>query len=146
MFREPWPRGTTRVFFSNIWHDWNFRTCAWLAARAYEALPRGGRIMLHEMLLDDGGGGAAAAAAFSMLMLLATQGQQFTFAEVQRHSRGRGFEGIETLQTAELLLDHDRLQAVTARLRDQRARPRVDVHDPRVVLGPFGSDAAERQP
>ena len=83
MFREPWPKGYDALFFSNIWHDWNFRTCAWLAARAYEALPRGGRIMLHEALLDDDGDGPPTTAAFSMLMLLATQGQQFTFAELK---------------------------------------------------------------
>ena len=83
MFCEPWPKGYDAVFFSNIWHDWNFRTCAWLAARAYETLPRGGRIMLHEALLDDDGNGPPPIAAFSMLMLLATQGQQFTFAELK---------------------------------------------------------------
>jgi acetylserotonin N-methyltransferase len=100
MFREPWPEGYDAVFFSNIWHDWNFRTCAWLAARAYEALPRGGRVLIHEALLDDDGGGPPAAAAFSMLMLLATQGQQFTFAELRTLLEGAGFEGIETRQTA----------------------------------------------
>ena len=100
MFREPWPKGYDAVFFSNIWHDWNFRTCAWLAERAYEALPRGGRIMLHEMLLDDDGAGPATTAAFSMLMLLATQGQQFTFAEIKSILEKAGFESIETQPTA----------------------------------------------
>jgi hypothetical protein len=100
MFREPWPQGYDAVFFSNVWHDWNFQTCAWLAERAYEVLPSGGRIMLHEMLLDDGGAGPAAAAAFSMLMLLATQGQQFTFAEIRDILEKAGFEDVETLQTA----------------------------------------------
>jgi len=100
MFREPWPEGYDAIFFSNIWHDWNFRTCAWLAARAYEALPRGGRIMLHEALLDDDGNGPPSTAAFSMLMLLATQGQQFTFAELKALLEGAGFEGVETRQTA----------------------------------------------
>jgi len=100
MFRDPWPKGYDAVFFSNIWHDWNFRTCAWLAARAYEALPRGGRIMLHEALLDDDGNGPPATTAFSMLMLLATQGQQFTFAELKTLLEDAGFEDIETRQTA----------------------------------------------
>jgi acetylserotonin N-methyltransferase len=100
MFREPWPQGYDAVFFSNIWHDWNYQTCAWLAERAYEALPGGGRIMLHEMLLDDGGAGPAAAAAFSMLMLLATQGRQFTFGEIREILDKAGFEDVETLQTA----------------------------------------------
>ena len=100
MFREPWPKGYDAVFLSNVWHDWNFRTCAWLAERAYEALPRGGRIMLHEMLLDDDGAGPATTAAFSMLMLLATQGQQFTFGEIKELLEKAGFEEIRTQQTA----------------------------------------------
>jgi acetylserotonin N-methyltransferase len=100
VFRDAWPRGFDAIFFSNIWHDWNFRTCAWLADRAYEALPRGGRIMLHEMLLDDDGTGPATTAAFSMLMLLATQGQQFTFAEIKGLLEDSGFRDVETRHTA----------------------------------------------
>jgi hypothetical protein len=100
MFREPWPKGYDAIFFSNIWHDWNFRTCAWLAARAYEALPRGGRIMVHEALLDDDGNGPPATAAFSMLMLLATQGQQFTFTELKALLENAGFTDIAARQTA----------------------------------------------
>jgi len=96
MFRQPWPRGYDAVFFSNIWHDWNFRTCRWLAERTYEALPPGGRIMLHEMLLDNTGNGQKTAAAFSMLMLLATQGQQFTSEELRSILEDAGFAGVET--------------------------------------------------
>jgi len=99
MFRQPWPRGYDAIFFSNIWHDWNVQTCKWLASRAFEALPEGGRIMLHEMLLDDDGSGPATAASFSMLMLLATQGQQFTFGELKEILEAAGFTGIEARQT-----------------------------------------------
>ena len=99
IFRQPWPRGYDAMFFSNIWHDWNFQTCQWLAARAFEALPAGGRIMLHEMLLNDDGTGPATTASFSMLMLLATQGQQFTFEELKQILEGAGFTGIESRQT-----------------------------------------------
>lgn len=48
MFKQAWPRGYDAHFFFNIWHDWNVRTCQWLAARAFEPLPFGGRILLHE--------------------------------------------------------------------------------------------------
>jgi len=99
MFRQPWPRGYDAVFFSNIWHDWNFRTCRWLAERTFEALPTGGRIMLHEMLLDNSGNGEVTAAAFSMLMLLATQGQQFTSSELRSILEGAGFKDVETAST-----------------------------------------------
>ncbi len=100
MFREAWPKGYDAIFFSNIFHDWNMRTCGWLAARAHEALPRGGRIMMHEMLLDDDGAGPATTAAFSMLMLLATQGQQFTFGELAALLESAGFVDVETRPTA----------------------------------------------
>jgi acetylserotonin N-methyltransferase len=100
MFRQPWPTGYDAIFFSNIWHDWNVRTCTWLAERAYEALPRGGRIMLHEMLLDDDGAGPATAASFSMLMLLATQGQQFTFGELKAILESAGFAEVAATHTS----------------------------------------------
>jgi acetylserotonin N-methyltransferase len=100
MFRESWPAGYDAVFFSNVWHDWNVRTCEWLARRTYEALPKGGRIMLHEALLDDGGAGPVTTAAFSMLMLLATQGQQFTFGELKGLLEAAGFRDVETRPTA----------------------------------------------
>jgi len=99
MFREPWPKGYDAVFFSNVWHDWNFRTCRWLAKQAFDILPSGGRIMLHEMLLDDGDTGPATPAAFSMQMLLGTQGQQFTFMELKTILETVGYRDIETLAT-----------------------------------------------
>jgi acetylserotonin N-methyltransferase len=99
MFRQPWPQGYDALFFSNIWHDWNVRTCQWLAARAFEALPPGGRIMLHEMLLDDHGDGPVTAASFSLLMLLATQGQQFTFGELKSILETAGFMSVDVTPT-----------------------------------------------
>ena len=80
MFRQPWPAGYDAHFFSNVWHDWNVRTCRWLAARAFDALPSGGRILLHEMLL-------------------ATQGQQFTAGEVTEILAGAGFGRIGVTAT-----------------------------------------------
>jgi acetylserotonin N-methyltransferase len=55
--------------------------------------------MLHEILLDDDGGGPVTAAAFSMLMLLGTQGQQFTFGELREILESAGFKGTEARHT-----------------------------------------------
>lgn len=98
MFREPWPAGYDAVFFANVWHDWNFETCAWLAQRTWEALPAGGRIFLHEMLLDDDGDGPATAVSFSMLML-GTEGQQFTLPELKGMIEGAGFVDLQARHT-----------------------------------------------
>ena len=56
--------------------------------------------MLHEMLLDDNGAGPVTAASFSMLMLLGTQGQQFTFSELKGILESAGFAGVESRQTS----------------------------------------------
>lgn len=102
MFRDPWPHGYDAVFFSNIFHDWRPVTCLALARHAFAALPPGGTINLHEMLLNDDGSGPRTAAAFSVLMALGTQGQQFTFGELESLLSDAGFIGIECRSTSPL--------------------------------------------
>ena len=99
MFRQSWPSGYDALFFSNVWHDWNVRTCQWLAARAFDALPPGGRILLHEMLLDEDGAGSLTAASFSLMMLLMTQGQQFTAGALRDILEAAGFDRFEVRAT-----------------------------------------------
>jgi acetylserotonin N-methyltransferase len=99
MFREAWPRGYDAMFFSNIFHDWSDATNAQLAASAFAALPAGGRIYLHEMLLDDTGNAPRTTAAFSMLMLVSTRGRQFTFRQLQTLLETAGFEDIAVTAT-----------------------------------------------
>jgi acetylserotonin N-methyltransferase len=90
MFRQEWPRGYNAHFYSNIFHDWSFETCAWLARQTFDSLPSGGGIIVHEMLLDDDKAGPITTAAFSMLMLN-TQGQQFTFDQLREILEAAGF-------------------------------------------------------
>ena len=92
MFREPWPQGHDAIFLSNILHDWDFDTCTMLVRKAYETLPSGGRIHVHEMLLEETHDGPPTAVAFSMLMLIGTKGQQFTATEVKDLLREGGFK------------------------------------------------------
>jgi cyclopropane fatty-acyl-phospholipid synthase-like methyltransferase len=99
MFRQAWPSGYDAIFLSNIFHDWDFETCAELAAKAYAALSSGGRILLHEMLLDDTHDGPATAVAFSMYMLLGTKGQQFTATELTGLLTDVGFGSVEITPT-----------------------------------------------
>jgi hypothetical protein len=94
MFRQTWPQGFDTHFFSNVFHDWSMDTCLELAKKSYAALPEGGNIMLHEMLLDDGGTGPAPAVAFSLLMAMGTMGQQFTLAELREILEKAGFRDI----------------------------------------------------
>jgi acetylserotonin N-methyltransferase len=93
MFRQEWPRGYDAHFYSNIFHDWSFETCAFLARKTFESLPGGGSINIHEMLLDDDKAGPTTTAAFSLLMLN-TQGQQFTFDQLREILEAAGFANV----------------------------------------------------
>jgi hypothetical protein len=99
MFRDEWPRGHDAMLFSNIFHDWGPETNAKLAASAFSALPSGGRIYLHEMLLDDTGDGPRTTAAFSALMLANTRGRQFTFEQLKTVLEQAGFVDVRVVPT-----------------------------------------------
>jgi 3-hydroxy-5-methyl-1-naphthoate 3-O-methyltransferase len=99
MFTQEWPRGYDTHFFSNVFHDWSDATCRLLAHKSFEALPAGGRILLHEMLMDDDGCGPLPAAAFSVLMLLATRGKQYSVLELRQILEGAGFVDVQAAQT-----------------------------------------------
>jgi acetylserotonin N-methyltransferase len=99
MFTQPWPTGFDAHFLSNILHDWSDDTCRMLVKKSFEALPSGGRIVLHEMLMDDDGCGPLPAAAFSLLMLLGTRGRQYSVPELRSFLEPAGFTGIEAFST-----------------------------------------------
>jgi len=92
MFRQKWPTGHDAVFLSNILHDWDFETASMLVRNAFESLPAGGQILVHEMLLDDSHDGPARSAAFQFFMLLGTKGQQFTATELASLFLKAGFK------------------------------------------------------
>jgi 3-hydroxy-5-methyl-1-naphthoate 3-O-methyltransferase len=99
MFTQPWPIGYDVHFLSNIFHDWSDDTCKLLARQSFAALRPGGRIVLHEMLMDDDGCGPLATAAFSLLMLLGTRGRQYSLPELRGFLQGAGFSDVEACTT-----------------------------------------------
>ncbi len=99
MFVEDWPQGHDGHLFSNIFHDWSDDTCRLLARKSFAALPSGGTIMLHEMLMDDDGCGPLTTAAFSLLMLLGTKGRQYSLPELKAFLETAGFVSVEAATT-----------------------------------------------
>jgi hypothetical protein len=100
MFVDPWPSGCDRVLLSDIFHDWDDERCRLLAERAYAALPPGGRILVHEMLLDDDGLGPEAALSYSMIMVFVAQGRQRSARELTAILAGAGFRNVTVTATA----------------------------------------------
>ena len=99
MFTQPWPSGHDAHFLSNILHDWSDETCRLLVKKSFDALPSGGRIVLHEMLMDDDGCGPLPAAAFSLLMLLGTRGRQYSLPDLRGFLEPAGFAAVEAFTT-----------------------------------------------
>lgn len=86
-------------FYSDIFHDWPLDKCLFLARKSFDALPSGGRIVLHEMLFNPHKTGPRNVAAYNANMLLWTQGQQLSEAEAADLLQAAGFAGIEILPT-----------------------------------------------
>jgi cyclopropane fatty-acyl-phospholipid synthase-like methyltransferase len=98
MFTDPWPSGYDGMFFSNVFHDWDRASCLNLAKRSFEVLPPGGRIFLHEMLLNDTKDGPLVAVVFSMEML-ALRGKQYSVEELDQLLQEVGFTGTTVTPT-----------------------------------------------
>jgi len=90
MFHDAWPTGYDAIFFSNVFHDWDPQRRDDLAQRSFDALPAGGRILLHEMLLHETQDGPLPAAMFSVMML-GTRGKQFSLPELDELLTRAGF-------------------------------------------------------
>ena len=88
MFTETWPGRCDTVLFSNVLHDWREASCLLLLKKAFDYLPSGGEVWIHEMLMDRGG---HCAAAFSLMMVLGTQGRQYFSGEMVEMLKGSGF-------------------------------------------------------
>jgi len=100
MFRDDWPGGYDAHFISNIFHDWGVEKCLALAARSFAALPSGGRIYLHESLLDESRDGPWPIPLYSMTMVLNTEGgKQYTATELKSFLTDAGFEDVRVSST-----------------------------------------------
>jgi len=81
-FKDEFPYGVDAVLFSNILHDWSIQKVKILIDKAYKTLPCGGRIFVHEMLLNEEKNGPLNAAAFNLFMYTNYKAQQFTRSEL----------------------------------------------------------------
>lgn len=99
-FKQPFPSGYDAILFSNIFHDWSREKCLQLSQRSFEALPSGGRIYLHEILLSDTKDSPTVATLYSINMILATEGKQFTALELEQILTEARFKDISVTQTS----------------------------------------------
>jgi hypothetical protein len=83
---------------SHVLHGEAPADAARLVARAAETLAPGGRLGIHEFILDDDRKGPLFATLFSLNMLLGTeQGRSYTDGELREMMAAAGLEPIERL-------------------------------------------------
>ncbi len=99
MFVDPWPAADA-VLLSQILHDWPPERCRALLEKARAALPPGGIVLIHEKLVDDDGAGPLANALVHLDMLVWTEGQQFSEAELRGLLAATGFSSVTRHATA----------------------------------------------
>lgn len=99
IFEDPFPEADLH-FYSNIYHDWSPEKGAFLTRKSFESLPPGGRIVVHETLLDDDKTGPLAAAGYSAAMILwSADGGQYSGRELSEMLAEAGFRQIEIKPT-----------------------------------------------
>jgi hypothetical protein len=86
-------------FYSNIYHDWPPEKGRFLTEKSYATLPSGGRIVIHEELYNDDKTGPLAIAEYSLAMLMWSEGQQYSGAELTTMLTDAGFRDLEVKPT-----------------------------------------------
>lgn len=90
-FQDPLPKVDVLVM-GHILHDWDLETKRALLAKAYEALPVGGALIVYEALIDDDRRKNAFGLLMSLNMLIETEGGfDFTGADCCGWMRDAGF-------------------------------------------------------
>jgi hypothetical protein len=86
-------------FYSQIFHDWPIEKCSFLASKSYESMPVGGKIIIHEMLMNDNKSGPFMASAGNIAMLAWTEGKQYSGKELENLLVDAGFKDIQVIPT-----------------------------------------------
>ena len=81
MFECEIPNGADVVLLSNILHDWDEPECQRLVQRYADALPAGGRLLVHDVFLDDTLDGPLPIALYSAALFSLTEGRAYSSLE-----------------------------------------------------------------
>ena len=90
-FDNPLPKAGV-VMMGHILHDWDLETKRMLLAKAYDAVPEGGAVIVYEAIIDDDRSKNAFGLMMSLNMLVETPGGfDYTGADCQGWMRDAGF-------------------------------------------------------
>lgn len=98
MFTDPVPKADVALL-SNVLHDWDEPQCEALIGRVAEALPAGGRLLIHDVFLDDDLGGPLPTALYSASLFVQTEGRAYSAGEYRHWLRKFGLEPAPVIPT-----------------------------------------------
>lgn len=93
MLSAPLPRGHDLHLYSNVLHDWDVGIVRDLIGRSFEALPSGGRLLIHDAFLNRQKDGPLHVAEYSVMLMHATQGRCYGVGELEGWLHEAGFTG-----------------------------------------------------
>lgn len=99
MFTAELPRDCQAMLISNILHDWDVREDLALIHRAAQALPSGGRLLIHDVFLNDDLDGPLPIALYSAALFTLTEGRAYSAAEYRSWLIAAGLRPQPTVPT-----------------------------------------------
>ena len=104
-FQDAFPTDADAILFCQFFTIWSLQENLLLLKRAFAALPKGGRVMIFNMMQNDDRSGPLSAALGSpyFLTLATGKGMLYTWAEYTALFEQAGFVGVEQIQ---LPVDH----------------------------------------
>src|SRR4051794_1578589 len=95
-FTDPLPKADV-VLMGHILHDWNLSEKQMLIVKAYEALPKGGALVVYESIIDNDRSKNAFGLMMSLNMLIETPGGfDYTGADCEGWMKDAGFTSTRT--------------------------------------------------
>lgn len=98
MFVDPVPTADV-MLLSNVLHDWDVPRNRALVRRCAEALPPGGRLLVHDVFLNDTLDGPLPVALYSAALFTLTEGRAYSAVEYRSWMREAGLEPGEVVPT-----------------------------------------------
>lgn len=98
MFTDPMPK-VDMILLSNILHDWDMPECQTLVDRCAAALNPGGRLIIHDVLLNDELDGPLPIALYSAALFTFTEGRAYSAMEYNGWLTNAGLQPQPPLST-----------------------------------------------
>jgi predicted nicotinamide N-methyase len=86
--------------WSNVLHDWDEPVVRQLIAKSFDALPRGGLVVIHDAFLNAAKSGPLHVAEYSVLLMHSSEGRCYSTREMERCLTDAGFRDVAYRDTA----------------------------------------------